>query len=126
MLHAIKCILITGTLALATGRPSVAADLYPAPPYHPPPPAYVPVAAVLYNWTRFYIGGNLGAGWSQGSLSDTAGNTFTPSSKPLVSWVEAKSATTTNSGAALLLVSKQTSTGLAIITTPVTQPRASL
>ena len=43
-----------------------------------------------------------------------------------ISWVEAKLATTTNSGAALLLVSKQTSTGLAIITTPVTQPRASL
>ena len=43
--------------------------------------AYVP-AAVLYNWTGFYIGGNLGAGWSQGSLSDTAGNTFTPSSSP--------------------------------------------
>ena len=36
----------------------------------------------LYNWTGFYIGGNLGAGWSQGSLSDTAGNTFTPSSSP--------------------------------------------
>ena len=44
----------------------------------------------------------------------------------LVFWVEAKSATTTNSGAALLRVSKQTSNGQAITTTAVTQPRASL
>ena len=73
MRRAIRYILITGAFALATGGPLLAADLYPA-PYHPPPVAYVP-AAVLYNWTGFYIGGNLGAGWSQGSLSDTAGNT---------------------------------------------------
>ena len=80
MRRAIRYILVTGAFTLATGGPLLAADLYPA-PYHPPPVAYVP-AAVLYNWTGFYIGGNLGAGWSQGSLSDTAGNTFTPSSSP--------------------------------------------
>jgi outer membrane immunogenic protein len=82
MRRAIKYSLITGALAITAGGPTVAADLYPAPPYHPPPAAYVPVAAVLYNWTGFYIGGNLGAGWSQGSLSDTAGNTFTQNSNP--------------------------------------------
>ena len=81
MQRAIRCILITGPFVLATGGPLLAADLYPA-PYHPPPVAYVPAADILYNWTGFYIGGNLGAGWSQGSLSDTAGNTFTPSSSP--------------------------------------------
>ena len=44
-----------------------------------------------------------------------------------ISWGEAKSVTTTNSaGAALLSVPKQTSTGLAITTTPVTQLRVSL
>ena len=34
----------------------------------------------VYNWTRFYIGGNLGAGWSglsNTNFSDTLGSTFT-------------------------------------------------
>src|SRR4029077_19265582 len=53
-----------------------AADL-PAPaPF--PPPAYVPQ---VYNWTGFYIGGNIGAGWSglrdtNTNFSDTLGSTF--------------------------------------------------
>ena len=52
-----------------------AADL-PA-PAPIPPPAYVPP---VYNWTGFYIGGNVGAGWSGLSgtnFSDTLGSTFT-------------------------------------------------
>jgi hypothetical protein len=33
-----------------------------------------------YNWSGFYIGGNLGAGWnSGGSVSDTFGSTFSGS-----------------------------------------------
>jgi outer membrane immunogenic protein len=48
----------------------------------PPPRApamYVPVVP-LYNWSGFYIGGNLGAGWnSGGSVSDTFGSTFSGS-----------------------------------------------
>src|SRR5262249_42670721 len=49
-----------------------------APPPHAPAP-YVPVVP-LYNWSGFYIGGNLGAAWnSGGSVSDTFGSTFTGS-----------------------------------------------
>ncbi len=34
----------------------------PAPVYAPPPP---------FSWTGFYIGGNLGAGWNHGNVSDS-------------------------------------------------------
>ena len=34
----------------------------PAPMYAPPPP---------FSWTGFYIGGNLGAGWNHGNVSDS-------------------------------------------------------
>jgi outer membrane immunogenic protein len=51
---------------------ALAADL-PLPA--PPPPPINPV----YNWTGFYIGGNLGAGWSglANNFSDTLGSSFT-------------------------------------------------
>ena len=43
------------------------------------PAAYIPVAPP-YNWSGFYVGGNLGAAWnSGGSVSDTFGSTFTGS-----------------------------------------------
>jgi outer membrane immunogenic protein len=76
----VKRILIASAVALAAGGQALAADLPPpmAPPprapavYYPPPP--------IYNWTGFYIGANLGAGWnSGGSVSDTLGSTFTGS-----------------------------------------------
>jgi outer membrane immunogenic protein len=49
----------------------------------PPPPrapaTYIPVAPP-YNWSGFYVGGNVGAAWnSGGSISDTFGSTFTGS-----------------------------------------------
>ena len=55
---------------------ALAADL-PAPALIAPP-AYAPP---LYNWTGFYIGGNIGAGWSglsdtNTNFSDTLGSTF--------------------------------------------------
>jgi outer membrane immunogenic protein len=50
-----------------------------------PPPTLVPAQASappIYDWTGFYIGGNIGAGWSGLSgtnFSDTLGSTFTSS-----------------------------------------------
>jgi outer membrane immunogenic protein len=74
-----KRILIASAVALAAGGQALAADLPPpvAPPprapavYYPPPP--------VYNWTGFYVGGNLGAAYSNGSYSDTLGSTFSTS-----------------------------------------------
>ncbi len=64
-------------LALCVGVPSaaLAADL-PAPV---PPEVYKEPPAV-YNWTGFYIGGNIGAAWqglSGTNFSDTIGSIFT-------------------------------------------------
>src|SRR6476469_10280547 len=70
-------ILIASAVAFAAGGQAFAADL--PPPMAPPPRApamYVPVVP-LYNWTGFYIGGNVGASWnSTGTISDTFGSTF--------------------------------------------------
>ena len=63
------------TLCVAAASPAFAANLPTAAPI--PPPVY---AAPVYNWTGFYIGGNIGAAWSglSGSnFSDTLGSTFT-------------------------------------------------
>ena len=54
-----KRILIASAVAFAAGGQALAADL--PPPMAPPPRApamYVPVVP-LYNWTGFYLGGNL-------------------------------------------------------------------
>jgi outer membrane immunogenic protein len=52
--------LFTGT-ALVSAQAAFAADLRrPAPP--PPPPV-----AAFYNWSGFYVGGNVGWGWTDGS-----------------------------------------------------------
>jgi outer membrane immunogenic protein len=65
--------------ALATGLLSTqafAADLpMPAPPPRAPA-AYLPVAPP-FSWTGIYIGGNAGAAWNRGTVSDAAGNSFT-------------------------------------------------
>ncbi len=54
-----------------------AADILPSPMPPPRGPAvYAPPPIPFYNWTGFYVGGNLGAAWSGGSFSDFPGNTF--------------------------------------------------
>ena len=44
-----------------------AADMAPAPRYVPPPPPPI----FVYNWTGFYVGGNLGGAWASGTLTDS-------------------------------------------------------
>jgi outer membrane immunogenic protein len=63
-------------LSTIAGSAAFAADL--PPPVAPPraPAVYVPAPVPYYNWTGFYIGGNLGASWQQGSFSDPNGNNF--------------------------------------------------
>jgi hypothetical protein len=46
-------------------------------------PIYMPAAAQLYNWTGFYVGGNLGFGCNAGSFVDPLGNTLTPTNSSL-------------------------------------------
>jgi outer membrane immunogenic protein len=71
-----KRLAFAAVLAFIGGQ-ALAADLPPPPPMPRAPATYLPVAPP-YNWTGFYIGGNLGAGWTTaGSLSDTFGSTFT-------------------------------------------------
>jgi outer membrane immunogenic protein len=65
------------TALSVVGGSAFAADL--PPPVAPPPrapAAYIPVAPA-YNWSGFYIGGNLGAAWTNtSSVSDTFGSSF--------------------------------------------------
>jgi len=67
-------------LSVGAGTAALAADLPPPAPMPRAPATYVPVVAPPYNWSGFYIGGNLGAGWNGGgSVSDTFGSTFSGS-----------------------------------------------
>ena len=60
-----SCTLIVGTVTAS------AADL--APRYTKAPP---PVVAAIYNWSGFYIGGNVGAAWSRTNVSATPSAAF--------------------------------------------------
>lgn len=71
--------LLVSAFALGIAGQSLAADLYPARgPAPVPHPAAYPVGVPI--WSGFYVGGNIGAGWSHGSVSDPAGNVFAGSS----------------------------------------------
>src|ERR1700674_2523079 len=75
-----KRILIASAVALAAGGQALAAGLPPPAPLPRAPATYVPVVAPPYNWSGFYIGGNLGVGWNGGgSVSDTFGSAFSGS-----------------------------------------------
>ena len=66
-----KLMLTAGAFALAAGTQAFAADLPQAPPRAPV--AYV-AAPPPFTWTAFYIGGNLGAGWNHGDITDSTFN----------------------------------------------------
>ena len=62
---------------IGIGGSAFAADLPPSP--QRAPAVYVPAVVPVYNWTGFYIGGNVGAAWTQGNVSDSLGNSWSNS-----------------------------------------------
>jgi outer membrane immunogenic protein len=61
--------------AMAVAAPVHAADLPVAPAYNPP----VPIPPAIYNWTGFYLGGNVGAGLLSENMTPTdPAAAFTP------------------------------------------------
>ena len=65
-----KLLYSTALASLLLGLPLAAnaADLYTPPPAAP---VYTKAPLPVFSWTGFYIGGNLGAGWSQGNVTDS-------------------------------------------------------
>lgn len=59
--------LVLALAAMAVGAPVYAADLPVAPAYTPAAPA----SPAIYNWTGFYLGGNVGAGLLHDSATQT-------------------------------------------------------
>jgi len=56
------------SVLLATSMAANAADVRAQPaPYPPPPPVYAPPP---FNWTGFYIGGNIGGAWANRDVRD--------------------------------------------------------
>ncbi|HXW25503.1 MAG TPA: outer membrane beta-barrel protein [Xanthobacteraceae bacterium] len=55
--------------ALAVGTPAIAADLPPAPPVYKAPV----IAPVIYDWTGFYVGGNVGYSWGEWDSTNVGG-----------------------------------------------------
>ena len=73
-----KRLVLAVVLSVGAGSAALAADL--PPPMAPPPRApatYVPAPIPYYNWSGFYIGGNVGGAFSSSStFSDSIGSVF--------------------------------------------------
>jgi outer membrane immunogenic protein len=67
-----KKFLIATAGLVALAAPALAADMAPA-PYTKAPPVMV---APIYNWTGFYIGGNVGGAWENGSSTEVPSGVF--------------------------------------------------
>jgi outer membrane immunogenic protein len=73
-------LLVAAAIGLATSQLASATDLGPV--RRPPPQApvaYVPPPPPPFSWTGFYIGGNVGAAWTHGDVTDSFGNSFSNS-----------------------------------------------
>jgi outer membrane immunogenic protein len=70
-----KRTLLAGIALAATAwLPAFAADIRAAPVYKAP----TPVAATIYNWTGFYVGGNAGYEWTDGTSYPLSGTQSIP------------------------------------------------
>jgi outer membrane immunogenic protein len=66
--------------AIAAGMLTTAAQAADLPPRPAPVPYQAPVVvAPLFTWTGFYIGGNIGGGWFNGSVDSDFGSTWSTS-----------------------------------------------
>jgi outer membrane immunogenic protein len=76
-----KILMASAALASLIAGSASAADLPPR-----PAPAAAPVyAPIIFSWTGFYIGGNIGAAWDRGNVTDTLfGLSFSNSSNNAV------------------------------------------
>ena len=113
-----KRILIASALALAAGGQALAADLPPPAPMPRAPATYVPVAAPYYNWTGFYIGGNLGGGFTNGNFNSNIAGAPLRRQRAPPSSAAARSAPTTSSGAVSWSVRRRCSIGFPTPKTP--------
>jgi outer membrane immunogenic protein len=67
-MNRLLCASAITSLLLGMSLAANAADLPPAPPVYRAPPVYAPPQ---FSWTGFYIGGNVGGGWSRGNVVDS-------------------------------------------------------
>jgi outer membrane immunogenic protein len=70
MRHAIVAFLGATALSVASAQMATAADMPTK------APAYAPVA--MYNWTGFYLGGQVGGGWASNTVTHVDGGTAFP------------------------------------------------
>jgi len=66
-------LLAAALVALTASQVASAADLAAKRRAPPPAPAYVPPPPPPFSWTGFYIGGNVGAAWTHGDVTDNFG-----------------------------------------------------